>query len=127
MRGVRQLVSIWFPPFAWAGAIYLMSAQPSLVTPLGKWDFLVRKIAHAVEYAVLAALVARVFSFYGAAARRTAFYAFLIAVLYAFTDEYHQSLVPGRFAAWTDVLIDSFGAAISISFLDRIPVPKRSL
>lgn len=127
MRDLRKLVLVWLPPFAWAGLIYFMSAQPSLVTPLGEWDFIARKIAHAVEYAVLAALVARVFAFYGAVPKRTAAYAFLIAVLYAFTDEYHQSLVPGRFAAWTDVLIDASGALISLSLPVRIPVPKRSL
>jgi VanZ family protein len=36
----------------------------------------------------------------------------LIAVIYAATDEFHQSFSPGRHPRATDVLIDSLGAAI---------------
>lgn len=39
----------------------------------------------------------------------------LLAVLYALTDEFHQSFVPGRSASIWDVLIfDNFGALISL-------------
>lgn len=116
MRNAKILLSVWLPPLLWVGVIYFMSAQPSLVTPLGEWDFLARKTAHAVEYAVLAVLVARVFVFYKAAERRLLLYSFLLSVLYAFSDEYHQSLVSGRYAAWTDVLIDSCGAVFGLFF-----------
>ncbi|MBK9782380.1 MAG: VanZ family protein [Anaerolineales bacterium] len=41
--------------------------------------------------------------------------AWLLAVLYSATDEFHQSFVPGRHAAVTDVLVfDSFGAMIAL-------------
>jgi VanZ family protein len=36
------------------------------------------------------------------------------AVLYAATDELHQSLVPSRYARVTDVAIDAAGAAIGV-------------
>lgn len=38
--------------------------------------------------------------------------AIVLAALYAMTDEFHQSLVPGRGPLVTDVLIDASGAAL---------------
>lgn len=35
---------------------------------------------------------------------------FLIVFLYACSDEYHQSFVPGRYASLSDILADSLGA-----------------
>jgi VanZ family protein len=35
-------------------------------------------------------------------------------VLYATTDELHQAFVPGRFATFHDVLIDSVGGALGL-------------
>ena len=44
--------------------------------------------------------------------------AWLLAVFYAVTDEFHQSFVLGRFACVWDVLIfDNFGALISLLIL----------
>jgi VanZ family protein len=43
-----------------------------------------------------------------------------LATLYGVSDEYHQSLVPGRVASLTDIAIDGLGAlagAISVKFL----------
>jgi VanZ family protein len=34
----------------------------------------------------------------------------VIIILYAITDEFHQSFMPGRTALWFDVLIDTIGA-----------------
>ncbi len=40
--------------------------------------------------------------------------AFALALIYAASDEYHQSFVPGRGARITDVGIDSIGALIGL-------------
>ena len=40
--------------------------------------------------------------------------AFVIASAYAVLDEWHQSLVPGRFASLTDVVLDVGGTAFGI-------------
>lgn len=50
----------------------------------------------------------------------------VICVLYAFSDEFHQSFVPGRGAMLSDVMIDSAGATLGIalqSLLSRILKP----
>lgn len=38
----------------------------------------------------------------------------LISFLYAVSDEYHQSFVPGRGPAFRDVLIDTIGASFAL-------------
>jgi VanZ family protein len=41
--------------------------------------------------------------------------ALLLAVLYAITDEFHQSFVAGRHSNWVDALvIDNLGAALGL-------------
>ncbi len=73
------------------------------------WDLIFRKIAHALEFGVLAFLYTKSF----VPTKNT--HRLLVAglsVLYAITDEVHQSYVPGRVGAWTDVVIDSAGIMI---------------
>ena len=41
--------------------------------------------------------------------------AFFIALIYAATDEFHQSFVPGRIGSPTDVLVDGLGAGLGWS------------
>lgn len=103
------------PPLAWAGLIYYLSAIPRLKTPLA-WDFILRKIAHACEYAVLCALIARALAAAGKTGSRHLILAAALTIVYAAADEYHQSFVPNRFCSAADVLIDSAGALAGLYF-----------
>ena len=47
------------PSSLWAALIFAFSSVPDLGTGLGGWDLVLRKLAHAAEYAVLGALLAR--------------------------------------------------------------------
>ena len=40
---------------------------------------------------------------------KTIFYAIIVGIIYAFTDEFHQKFVPGRTSSLKDVLVDSLG------------------
>jgi len=73
---------------------------------------LVRKLGHLSEYFILAVLLERAFDDQAGAEREKhrAFFAVLIATLYAISDEWHQSFVPSRTASAQDVLIDAVGA-----------------
>lgn len=98
---------------------WVLSSIPDLKSDLPE-DFVLRKIAHALEFGVLALLVR------AALPRRTAQskqqpvvdlrdgYAGLAAVAYALVDELHQTFVPGRHGAATDVLIDSAGVVLAL-------------
>ena len=97
----------WLPVLAWAAVIFAFSSIPSLGTGLGTWDLVLRKVAHAAEYAVLGALLVR--------ALRRPLPAFALGVLYAVTDEIHQTFVAGRHGATLDVLVDAVGVAVGVA------------
>jgi VanZ family protein len=104
--GRDEAVRRWLPVVLWAGVIFAFSSIPSLGTGLGFWDVVLRKLAHAAEYAVLAVLLLRALGSVAAA--------WLAAVAYAVTDEVHQRFVSGRVGAPRDVLIDAAGAAAGL-------------
>jgi VanZ family protein len=79
-------------------------------------DFLVKKGGHALGYGLLA--TAYLYAYQLDTSKWKI--AWILAFLYALSDEYHQSFVAGRFASWGDVVIDSVGAIIALRFL----VPK---
>jgi VanZ family protein len=96
--------------------IFVLSAQSQLPTPEQRWvDFVLEKSAHFIEYAVLAALILRALD-PPRTQRRHAFCAVIVITwLFALSDEFHQSFVPGREADWSDVMVDWVGATIGAS------------
>jgi VanZ family protein len=114
LRGSGQSLVAWLPAIAWAGLIFVFSAQPNLrFVPDAGLDFLVRKAGHMGIFGILALLLWRAIA--GTAAwRRPWAWALALAVLYAVTDELHQGAVTGRHAAAVDVGIDATGALIAV-------------
>ena len=107
-----RLVSAWLPVVAWAALIFTLSSIPGLGTGLGTWDLVLRKLAHTTEYAILGLLLLR------ATGRMSV--AFVLATLYAVTDELHQSFVAGRHASPLDVAIDAAGVALGLALAARL-------
>ena len=101
-----SIARLWFPVVAWAALIFALSSIPDLGTGLGGWDLVLRKLAHAAEYAVLGALLVR--------AMRSPVLAFALGALYAVSDEVHQALVPGRMGSPLDVAIDAVGVMCGV-------------
>ena len=80
----------------------------------------VRKLGHVSEYAILAGLAWRALHKtcgHRLTPQRVLVRAWLLATLYAGTDEFHQSFVRTRDASVRDVAIDSFGAALGLSLI----------
>jgi len=78
--------------------------------------FLTRKLAHFLEYALLGLLAARAFSSSSQATLRRHWFliSLLLVILYALSDEYHQSFVQGRGASIYDSLIDMSGGLTAL-------------
>lgn len=76
------------------------------------WHGLVRKNAHFFGYFVLALLSRRGFKAMGY--KHFNRLAFVLCIVYAMTDEFHQLFVPGRSAELRDVFIDAAGAALGL-------------
>ena len=102
----------WLPPLALMALIFALSAQPNLSSGLGLIDLVGRKIVHMAEFGALCTLWWRALvpslRFHRALAAAAA-----VAVLYAVSDEWHQSLVPGRIGSPWDVLIDAAGVGLA--------------
>ncbi|WP_434352449.1 VanZ family protein [Trichococcus flocculiformis] len=79
----------------------------------GALSYLVRKAGHFTEYLILAIFFLRTRKGRGSSGR-SALYALLFVFLYASSDEFHQSFIPGRGPAFTDVLIDTAGGLTGI-------------
>lgn len=107
----RSAASAWLPVVLWAGAIFAVSSVPGLATDLGVWDLVLRKLAHFAEYAILGALLARAVA---------ALPAWVLGVLYAVSDEVHQSFVAGREGAVRDVAIDAAGVLVGVLVWRRL-------
>jgi VanZ family protein len=92
--------------------IFWFSSQPSDELMHFDWaDRIVKKGGHMIGYGILA------ISYWHALSYRSdkRWFAWLLAVLYAVTDEFHQSFVPGRNASLWDVLVfDNLGALFSL-------------
>nr|WP_301289960.1 VanZ family protein [Adlercreutzia equolifaciens] len=128
-----HLILSWVIVALWAGVIFFMSAHTGsdfdgtgplaaikrwlvgLAAPVfGPDTDIVNIVAHFTEYLIFGLLLVL-------AARRTwpalgwgklALVAVALASLYAVTDEFHQSFVPGRMCDPADWLTDTLGAAL---------------
>ena len=135
-----KLLSAWGPVLICMGAIFLASGDTQskqhssrLLEPFLRWIWptvsqdqivtailLARKVAHMTEYGILALLYWRGFRLsLNPATPVSGIYlrSLAVVVLYAASDEYHQTFVPDRYGSVVDVLIDTTGAAIGLGLL----------
>lgn len=111
----KKALRLWLPPILWMGIIFFLSSRPTIKTTEIYWqDFIIKKTAHFVEYAVLSFLYLRAFLGSKTLKKKSFLLAFLISLVYAASDEYHQSFIPGREPRIRDVIIDSMGALFAI-------------
>lgn len=129
----KKLVK-WLPVILWMIVIFIFSSENGIksgennkfVIDLlkhiginldkdlgGNANFIVRKFAHMTEYFILFLLVYRAinekFSFI-----KTLIFSLIFVFLYASSDEYHQSFIPGRGPSVRDVMIDTSGGTIAL-------------
>jgi VanZ family protein len=109
----------WLAVVLWMGVIFALSAAPSLRSPFEPFfDFILRKLAHIAEYGVLTALLFSALRVHITREGHALLIAVLVAVLYAFSDEWHQTFVPGREGSLRDVAIDGLGVVgVSLWFV----------
>jgi len=112
-KKLLAIFNAWLPPIVWAGLIFFLSNQsilPKLET--ASFEFLWKKTAHMTVYGVLYLL------FWRAIKSKTVFantslnlliLPLFFCFVYALTDEFHQSFVPGRQATLRDIGYDTLG------------------
>lgn len=114
MASTKNFVFYWLPLIVWMGAIYYFSSyQHFTIVPLSTLDFILFKFLHMIEYAFLYYLWFRALYKSSKMSKNDALLAaFILSVLYAASDEYHQTLVPTREGKVRDVLIDFTGIVV---------------
>jgi len=118
MRFFRSRTRAFSLLILWMAVIFVFSAMPGTVSgsamPFNQ--LLERKGAHIFEYLVLFLLAFNAFRL--AYPRERSGFQTMLAVtfslLYAFSDETHQLLVPGREGKLSDVGIDTIGIVIGM-------------
>jgi VanZ family protein len=125
MSKATQIVLRWLPALLMMFVIFLFSAQPSSDLPIFDWaDRLVKKGGHMVGYALLAFAYWRGLQF----KQERWWLAWRLVILYAVTDEFHQSFVPGRSPSVWDVLVyDNLGALMSLWLFSLYKVQRSDL
>lgn len=79
---------------------------------------IIRKIAHFSIYTLVGFLLMALFSTYENIKRKYQIYiSAIIGILYAISDEIHQSFTPGRGPKITDVFIDSLGVFFGMTVI----------
>ena len=102
----------WGPALLIMAAIFTVSSFPSTSIPnYGVLDFLVKKSGHLLGYTSLAVAYCHALKVKDA---RLGWIAWALVILFAISDEFHQSFVPGRTAWFVDVLIDASGGLLGI-------------
>lgn len=102
----------------WCALIFFLSHQPILPSLDDGWqDFFFKKAAHFTVYFILYILARQAFD--GKTAPRP-MEAFVFGLLYAISDEYHQSFVPGRTPMVRDVVIDTAGLVAAMALYQKI-------
>jgi VanZ family protein len=137
---MKFFLRYWLPVIVWMALIFGASADSSsvqhtdgILAHLFRWlhvdvtpsqletmRWLVRKGAHMTEYAVLALLWWRALrgGRHGTEwSSRAASFALMVCVLYAASDEFHQSFVKSRTPSVTDVAIDTGGALFALALV----------
>ncbi len=111
-------IARWLLVIIWMSVIFAFSHQANssekTAVVFGGFNIFARKMGHISEFGVLFLLIRYALRKHIELKKATRV-AVLLAVLYAASDEWHQSFVPGRSACIEDVMLDS--SAVLVAFL----------
>jgi len=125
----KKFKTYWFPVIIWALVIFSFSSLPTKkVADFYLQDFLIKKTAHVVEFAIFATLFYRAIVAYGIFEKMAGGYSVLVSFVYGATDEFHQSFTPGREPRARDVVFDTIGATLAIYIIWKyLPTAPKKL
>ncbi len=111
MKNFPFILPRWIPALVMMSLIFWFSSQPSGKFPDLPWDYVIKKTGHVLGYGLLALCFFFAFRF----EPKYRWAAWLLAILYSATDEFHQSFVPGRHPSLFDILFfDNLGALTAL-------------
>lgn len=142
-----MIVLAWAAVVAWMSLIFYLSNQPaqqssqlsSLIADaflrlagkggnpalLASFNNVIRTVAHGMAFFVLALLVGIAFYQVNVIDIPNGIVTLIVSLLYAGSDEWHQSVVPGRSSEWVDFFTDAGGIILAIAILQVYWAIKR--
>lgn len=120
MRKAVNFLIAWLPPFFLMAALFYSSSQHAVeLAPTLTTDFVAHKSIHVVIYAALYFLVFR--GFYLSYKKKNVndflLWALVVTMVYAISDEFHQTFVPTRTGTVRDIFIDATGVLIMYIYI----------
>lgn len=125
INGPSRIILFWGPAIIVMLVIFFLSSRTSSQLPnFGSIDTLIKKGGHMFGYALLTLTYIRGINSVMGKPRSPWLVMLLslcLTILYAMSDEYHQSFTPGRGSDWTDVGIDTAAGLIAVLFWYVVP------
>jgi VanZ family protein len=84
--------------------------------PYGMLEFFIRKGGHVSEFTILALLLGYALLAKPMKWSKALIYTTLFSILYAASDEWHQTFVPGRTGHAIDVAVDTIGILLAVGW-----------
>lgn len=113
LAAIKKFIIYWLPPLLWMVFIFILSSRQRVnLTNKLVYNFLIFKTLHMIEYAILNFLLFR--ALYNISdkklkLRKKLLYSVVLSVIYAVSDEIHQTFVPTREGKIRDLFIDTVG------------------
>ena len=111
MQPFQAFLRHWGSALLMMALIFFFSSLPSNSVPnFGNYELSIKKGGHALGYLLLG----RAYLYGLGRGKKAPWLAWGFAILYACTDEFHQSFVPGRSPSLVDVGIDTVGTFVGL-------------
>ncbi len=122
---MKRKIIKWFFLIIWMTVIFAFSHQANSgsithniiadILPLNQHtieiiNIIIRKLAHLTEYFILAIAIHSLLKEYLTNIKTITILSLIFCIIYATTDEYHQSFITNRTSSPKDVLIDTIGS-----------------
>jgi len=118
---MKEWVFRWGPAILIMGLIFFASSTAESDIPdFGRLDFFAMKGGHLVGYALLGGAFLHGISRGSSINVSKIITAMILVIIYAASDEWHQSFTPGRNPSLSDILIDTAGGFLGIAILKWI-------
>ena len=112
MKKLTFFIFYWVPPLVVMITIFMLSSRQRIsVADTYAENFIIFKTLHILEYSLLYFLIFRAYyrTFTKMTIKQIYVFAILSSILYAASDEMHQTFTPTREGSPRDIVIDTIG------------------
>ncbi len=130
LKKIFWFLYAWVPVLVCMLIIFYLSSLPGEKVLISKTDWIERNlknVLHAIQYAILWLLQLRALKLSGVKNKTAFLLTWIITILFALSDEYHQKFTPRRESSLGDIVFDITGmclAYINVSLFRNKKIAK---